>query len=120
MGETPFNSTWDYKSRVYWWLRFWSAAIIIGAALSASFVKGYQWFVTRAGVDELKDMARQLDVDIQTRELKEDNRAAHVELNKKIDGQEVLLLNVRDNVVRLMAIDNVSPKPLPEVVKNGN
>ena len=78
---------YDMGERLFWWIRFWMAVLAVaGFGLAVG-----RWALTRASVEYV-------DQSVSTRETIENVK----KVDEKIDDQQKVLGNVRDNLIILM------------------
>jgi len=89
---------YNMSEKLFWWIRFWSAVLVVaGFAIAVG-----KWAFSRASVEYV-------DRSISTRETIENVQ----KVDRKIEAQQKVLGNVRDNIIILMDRQQVKPKPLP-------
>lgn len=95
---------WTLRNKVAWWLGF-PAAVMATSALVLGLGK---WIYSRASVEYV-------DQRVETREPRDNARAVEARIEKQVEKQDVVLNNVRDNLLLLMDRSRVEPKPMPPI-----
>ena len=97
-GQDPYPPRYDIGERIFWWARFWVAVLAVaGFGLAVG-----QWVMTRASVDYVDNAIIPLETKLNVEKI-----------DQKIEGQQRVLGNVRDNLIILMDRQKAIPKPLP-------
>lgn len=105
MTDTSDAKVYNMSERAFWWIRFWTAVIVVaGMALA-----GVQWGLTRASMDDIAALDRR-------KENREDAKAERAKIEKRIDQQTNVVGNVRDNLIIMMERQRLQPKPLPQIL----
>lgn len=100
-GGKQFN----LSEKLFWWIRFWGAVLVVaGFGIAVG-----KWAFSRASVEYV-------DKSVSTRETIENVQ----KVDRKIEAQQKVLTNVRDNIIRLMDRQRVESKPLPTEMRDSD
>ena len=116
-GKNNNGVGWSQGKRVKYWLQILAVATTIGATGIGAVLATGKWFYTRASIDDVttavSTITKELGTKIESKEDKEHAKEEVIRLDKKVDRQQTIMLNVLANLNRLVGAEGMRPKPLP-------